>query len=258
MPNGLQQVQSTFFNMHQIEHVFPSLLEVGLVNTLILSAGGLVVGMAIGMTLALLLVARSPLLRTPARVYVDIFRGLPIILTIYLIGQGLPIAGIRFLGTSAYPYAILSLGIVAGAFTSEILRSGIQSVERGQMEAARSLGLSYLGAMRLVVVPQGVRRVLPALANQFVAMVKDSSLVYLLGLFIGQRELFSIAQDATSQTGNLSPMVAAGVVYLAITVPLTHLVNRLDRRLREGRIQSAVPEEDPGGPMSLDLVVASE
>ena len=260
MPNGLDQLRSTFFNVHEIGHVLPTLLRVGLLNTLILSAGALVVGLAIGMVLALLLIARSPFLRTPARVYVDVFRGLPTILTIYLVGQGLPIAGIRILGTSAYPYAVLALGLVAGAFTSEIFRSGIQSVERGQLEAARSIGLSYLRAMRLVVVPQGVRRVMPALANQFVAMVKDSSLVYLLGLLIGQRELFSIAQDATTQAGNLSPMVAAGAVYLVITVPLTHLVNRLDRRLREGRQRVAIPgaDNDGGGLEPLELSVVGE
>lgn len=258
MPNGLREVGRTFFNLHQIGHLFPTLLEVGLLNTLLLSAGAIVLGMVLGMIIALGLIARSPVLRTPARIYVDVFRGLPIILTIYLVGQGLPIAGIRFLGSSAYPYAILALGLVAAAFISEVFRSGIESVERGQLEAARGLGLSYLAAMRLVVVPQGVRRVLPALANQFVAMVKDSSLVYLLGLSIGQRELFSIAQDATAQTGNLSPMVAAGIIYLAITVPLTHLVNRLDRRLREGRPADVTrgDREEPArqlGPVNLSV-----
>lgn len=261
MPKGLQEVARTFFNIHQIVHLFPTLVEVGLLNTLVLSAGAIVLGMLVGIVLALALISRSPILRTPARAYVDVFRGLPIILTIYLVGQGLPIAGIRVLGSSAYPYAILALGLVAGAFISEVFRSGIQSVERGQMEAARSLGLSHLAAMRLVIVPQGIRRVLPALANQFVAMIKDSSLVYLLGLAVGQRELFSIAQDATSVTGNLSPMVAAGVCYLVLTIPLTHLVNRLDRRLREGRRQAEIaPAEEPGA-MSMeapDLSVSAQ
>jgi polar amino acid transport system permease protein len=89
--------------------------------------------------------------------------------------------------------------------------------------------------MRLVVVPQGVRRVLPALVNQFIAIVKDSSLVYFLGLLVSERELFRVGQDAAVLTGNLSPLVLAGLFYMVITVPLTHLVNYFDNRFRTGR-----------------------
>ncbi len=89
--------------------------------------------------------------------------------------------------------------------------------------------------MRLVVVPQGVRRVLPALMNQFISLIKDSSLVYFLGLLASQRELFAVGRDLNAQTGNLSPLVAAGIMYLVLTIPLTHLVNYIDRRLRTGR-----------------------
>jgi His/Glu/Gln/Arg/opine family amino acid ABC transporter permease subunit len=238
----------TFFDLSQIGNVFPSLLRDGLLNTLEISALAIVFGTTIGMTLATLLVSRRWYLRAPARVYVDIFRGLPIIVTVMMVGLGLPIAGLRIFGRNSYPYAILALALVSGAYMSEIFRSGIQSVDRGQMEAARSLGLSYLGAMRLVIVPQGVRRVLPALTNQFVAMVKDSSLVYLLGLLASQRELFSIAKDSTFQTGNLSALTAAGLVYLAITIPLTHAVNLLDRRMREGGAVRLAGGTDKAGP----------
>jgi polar amino acid transport system permease protein len=96
--------------------------------------------------------------------------------------------------------------------------------------------------MRLVVVPQGVRRVLPALVNQFIAIVKDSSLVYFLGLLVGERELFRVGQDAAVLTGNLSPLVLAGLFYLIITVPLTHLVNFFDNRFRVGRRKPAPPK----------------
>lgn len=234
MPSSLHRFFHAFFDTQQMGQVFPDLLKEGLPNTLLLSAGAIVFGTVIGMVLATLLVSRRWFVRFPARVYVDLFRGLPIIVTVLLVGEGLPIAGFRPFGRDSYPYAVLALALVSGAYISEIFRSGIQSVDRGQLEAARSLGLGYLASMRSVVVPQGVRRVLPALANQFVAMVKDSSLVYLLGLLTAQRELFSIAQDATAQNGNLSPLVAASLLYLAITVPLTHAVNRLDRKLRDG------------------------
>lgn len=231
---GLEQLFHTFFDWSQISPILPLLVEVGFLNTIALAALAILIGLVIGMTLALMLLSSKVAVRAPARAYVDVFRGLPIILTIVLIGEGLPIAGVRPFGRNAYPYAALALGMVSGAFISEIFRSGIQSVERGQLEAARSLGMPYLTAMRLIVVPQGVRRILPALTNQFIAMIKDSSLVYLLGLLVSQRELFSIANDATAATGNLSPLVAAGVCYLIITVRMTHFVNWLDKRLREG------------------------
>lgn len=113
------------------------------------------------------------------------------------------------------------------------------------MEAARALGFSYPAAMRLVVVPQGVRRVLPALVNQFIALLKASALVYFLGLVADQRELFQVGRDLNAQTGNLSPLVAAGLFYLSLTVPLTHLVNHIDTRLRRGRAPSE-PAADTG------------
>ena len=124
---------------------------------------------------------------------------------------------------------------MAAAYIGEIFRSGIQSVEAGQLEASRALGFSYSSSMRLVVVPQGVRRVLPALVNQFISLLKASSLVYFLGLVASQRELFQVGRDLNAQTGNLSPLVAAGLFYLMLTIPLTHLVNYIDARLRRGR-----------------------
>ena len=109
---------------------------------------------------------------------------------------------------------------------------------------ARALGLSHRTAMRLVVIPQGIRRVLPALVNQFIALLKGSALVYFLGLIAGQRELFQVGRDLNAQTGNLSPLVAAGLFYLILTVPLTHLVNVIDARLRRGR-STIEPDEPP-------------
>ena len=108
-------------------------------------------------------------------------------------------------------------------------------MERGQLDATRTLGMTYGQGMRLVVIPQGIRRVLPALVNQFIGNVKDSSLVYFLGLLASERELFRVGQDQAVVTGNLSPLLLAGVFYLIITVPLTHLVNYIDARMRVGK-----------------------
>lgn len=226
---------NTYLNWDLIAQVLPDLLTTGILNTLLLAVGASVVGFALGLPIALLGLARRRVLRTPARVFTDVFRGLPAILTILLFGQALSPLSVRLWGPSPFPLAIIALGLITAAYTGEILRSGIQSVEKGQMEAARALGMTYGAAMRLAVVPQGLRRVIPTLMNQFISVIKDSSLVYTLGLVAGEREIFRIGQDASVSNANLSPLVAAGLVYLLLTVPLTYLVNVLDRRLREGR-----------------------
>jgi polar amino acid transport system permease protein len=238
----LDNIVRTFFDFDAMLAVLPQLLTVGLVNTLIISAAATVIGVVGGMILAVMGISTSRWLRIPARIYTDIFRGLPAILTILLIGQGFARFSQQLFGPSPYPLGILALALIASAYIGEIFRAGIQSVDRGQLEACRALGMSYGRAMRLVVVPQGIRRVLPALVNQFIAIVKDSSLVYFLGLLVSERELFRVGQDAAVLTGNLSPLVLAGLFYLIITVPLTHLVNYFDNRFRAGRRKPAPPK----------------
>lgn len=231
----MDNLLKTFFDWDSMRAVIPSLFTVGLKNTLILALASTVLGTVIGIVLAVMAISRTAWLRIPSRIYTDIFRGLPAILTILLIGQGLARVGRDLFGPSPYPLGILALSLIAGAYIGEIFRAGIQSVDKGQLDACRALGMSYGRAMRLVVVPQGIRRVLPALVNQFIGNIKDSSLVYFLGLLTSERELFRIGQDAAVDSGNLSPLVMAGLFYLVITVPLTHLVNYFDRRFRRGR-----------------------
>lgn len=239
----LTQLRESFLDWSLYKNAIPDLLRTGLPNTLILTICASVIGLLLGLALAVAGISRSAWLRVPARIYTDIFRGLPEVVIILIIGLGVgPIVG-RFTGNNPYPLGIAALGLMAAAYIGEILRSGIQSVEAGQLEASRALGFSYASSMRLVVIPQGVRRVLPALMNQFISLLKASSLVYFLGLVASQRELFQVGRDLNAQTGNLSPLVAAGLFYLALTVPLTHLVNRIDDRLRHGR--PAASEEIP-------------
>jgi polar amino acid transport system permease protein len=188
-----------------------------------------VLGIAAGMVLALMAVSHTRWLMLPAQVFIDVFRGLPAALVILLVGQGLAPVGLAIFGPNPYPLAIVALGLISSAYIAEIFRSGIQSVGRGQLSACQALGMTYWSSMRHVIVPQGIRRILPALANQFISIVKDSSLVYFLGLLTSQRDLFTIGQNTSVNTANLSPLVAAGVVYLLITVPLTHAINHIDR-----------------------------
>jgi polar amino acid transport system substrate-binding protein len=239
----LAQLKDAFFDWELYKKAIPDLFKTGLPNTLILTVSASIIGVVLGMVLAVAGISRSRWLRWPARVYTDVFRGLPEVVIILLIGLGIgPVVG-GVTGNNPYPLGIAALGLMAAAYVGEIFRSGIQSVESGQMEAARALGFSYRRSMRLVVVPQGIRRVLPALVNQFISLLKASALVYFLGLVAGQRELFQVGRDLNAQTGNLSPLVAAGLFYLALTIPLTHLVNYIDTRLRQGR--TVTEPEDP-------------
>jgi polar amino acid transport system permease protein len=218
-----------FFDWPLLLDSLPGLLGTGLVNTLVLSLFSTVLGILAGMVLALLAVSNTRWLTWPAQVFIDVFRGRPAALVILVVGQGLAPIGLSLFGPNPYPLAIVALALISSAYIAEIFRAGIQSVGRGQMYACQALGMTYWSSMRHVIVPQGVRRILPALANQFIAIVKDSSLVYFLGLLTSQRDLFTIGQNAAVNTANLSPLVAAGLVYLLITVPLTHAINHIDR-----------------------------
>ncbi|MGO4186913.1 amino acid ABC transporter permease [Pseudarthrobacter sp. TAF60_1] len=237
-------LSDTFLDWKAIGEVLPKMFAVGLPNTLVLAVTSGVIGTVLGMLLALMGISRNAAARWIARIYTDVLRGLPPILTILVIGLGFgPIFRQMTGSSSPYPMAIVALSLMSAAYIGEIFRSGIQSVDKGQLEATRALGFGYGPAMRLVVVPQGVRRVLPALVNQFIALIKESSLVFMLGLLASEREIFQIGKDAASNSGNLSPYVAAAVFYLALTVPLTHFVNWIDRRLRSGRPEKKEPDE---------------
>ncbi|MDT5007886.1 MAG: hypothetical protein QOJ24_5062 [Mycobacterium sp.] len=243
----LSQLADSFLDWDLYKQSVPVLLKTGLPNTLILTVCASVIALVLGIGLAMAGISTARWLRWPARIYTDIFRGLPEVVIILLIGLGVgPIVG-GLTGNNPYPLGIAALGLMAAAYVGEIFRSGIQSVEAGQLEASRALGFSYPASMRLVVVPQGIRRVLPALMNQFISLLKASSLVYFLGLVANQRELFQVGRDLNAQTGNLSPLVAAGLFYLILTIPLTHLVNYIDARLRKGK--PAEPE-DPLSPLN--------
>ncbi|KKK05087.1 amino acid ABC transporter permease [Micromonospora sp. HK10] len=239
----LSTLWETFFDWASMREALPEMVTVGLPNTLLLAVSAALLGSVLGMLLAVAGISRTRWLRWPARVYTDVFRGLPAAATILLIGVGLAPLGMQVWGPNPYPLGVLALSLIAAAYLGEIFRSGIQSVEAAQLEGARALGFSWGEAMRLVIIPQGVRRVLPAWVNQLIALIKDSSLVYFLGLVASQRELFRIGQDYAATTGNESALLLAGLFYLALTVPLTHAVNAIDRRLRQGR-PVAAPDVD--------------
>jgi polar amino acid transport system permease protein len=221
---------SAFLSPPQILAVLPSMLTEGLGNTLLISVVAAVISLVFGAVLAFPLSSPRRLVRAPVRAYVEVFRGVPAIVTVSVIGIGLPAANITPFGRDPLWYAALAVGLMGAAYTAEILRSGIMTVPRGHAEIARSLGRGPLATFVQVVLREAVGNVLPALAGQMIVTVKESSLVYLLGLTAGQRDIYFIAQQAQDATFNSSPYVAAGLCYLLITIPLSVAVNALARR----------------------------
>ncbi len=137
---------------------------------------------------------------------------------------------------SAFVAASIVFMLNTGAYAAEVFRAGIQSIERGQYEAARSLGMTYPQAMRYAIVPQAVRRVIPPLMNEFVILIKDTALIIVLGLLASQLDLFNFAASGYSAFGNATFYVGAAIGYLVITLPLIGLVNWAERRLRSGLV----------------------
>ncbi len=141
--------------------------------------------------------------------------------------------GIRL---SAFVAAIIVFSLNTGAYAAEVFRAGIQSIERGQMEAARSLGMSYFEAMRYAIVPQAVRRVIPPLMNEFVLLIKDTALVIALGLTAGEYDILTTAREGQAATFNFTFFTVAAFAYLVVTLPLIRLVNAAEKRLRSGLV----------------------
>jgi polar amino acid transport system permease protein len=191
-------------------------------------------GIVIGLVLALFTLSKRRVVRAPARAYINFFRGTPLIwqlsffYAVFTLGVGLSVGTVFT--------AIIVFALNMGAYSAEVFRAGLQSIERGQMEAARSLGMSYGQAMRYAIVPQAVRRVIPPLLNEFVILIKDTSLIFVLGVILGQEELFGVGQEGYSSTFNATFFVGTALGYLAVTLPLIGIVNAAERRLRSGLV----------------------
>lgn len=204
----------------------------GAQNTLVLSSAGAALGFVLGLIIALFAMSKRAVVRAPARVYINFFRGTPLIWQMSFAGIGIVPA--LSLGLSMYTVAILVLGLNLAAYSAEVYRSGVQSLERGQMEASRSLGLTYGQSMRFVIVPQAVRRVIPPLLNEFVILIKDTSLVIVLGLTLAQRELLGTGRALYSQTFDATAWLGVAAGYLIITLPLIRIVTVIEKRMRSG------------------------
>jgi len=232
-----QKFVSQFMNFYQLRGHDGWALVNGIKFTLLLAFGGEIGGIVIGLLLALLEISGRRSVRAPATVYINIFRGTPLLvqLSIGYFGVNLGLG----LHLSSFTVAIAIFALNMGAYSAEVFRAGIQSIERGQIEAARSVGMSYLQAMRYAIVPQAVRRVIPPLLNEFVILIKDTSLVAILGLSLTQLDLFSAGQQGYSDTYSATFFLAASIGYLIVTLPMIAIVNAVERRLRSGLVSVA-------------------
>ena len=223
---GWPEVRETFFNWDEFKETFPDILKAFWFDVRMFMVVEIVV-LAIGLTVALVRTTASPALfpiRLMATAYVDVFRGIPTLLLVYLIGFGIPALDLSGLPTSAVVLGGAALALSYGAYVAEVYRAGIVSVHQGQRDAARAIGLTEAQAMRHVVLPQAVRRVLPPLLNDFVALQKDVVLISVLGI---TGEAFRTALIENASSFNYTPLIGAALCFLCITIPLARLVDRL-------------------------------
>ena len=223
------KLQETFLDPEIFRAQFPDVITQAARNTLIFTFFAFTGGLALGLILALMKLSSIRFYRVVATVYVEVFRGLPALVTLIIVGFVLPIAlQVKIPGT--YGPGSVGLAVVAAAYMAETLRAGIEAVPKGQMEAARSLGMGRGRALFSIVIPQAFRIILPPLTNEFVLLIKDTSLIFVLGTTEATIELTKFGRDAVSDTFNGTPIIVVALVYLLITIPLTQLVAALERR----------------------------
>jgi len=230
---GWEAVKNSFFNWDIFTRTFPTLLQAFLLDVAIFAWSAPLIA-AWALVIAICRDVRSPALfplRLFAMIYTDIFRGVPVVLVVYLVGFGIPGLGLGRPWNSPYLWGSIALILTYSAYVAEIYRSGIESVHASQRSAALSLGLSQADAMRYVILPQALRRVIPANMNMLIALQKDVALLS----FIGPVEIFRQAGVFKSLLANFTPYVVAAVIFLAVTVPATRLTDSMIARQNRRR-----------------------
>jgi polar amino acid transport system permease protein len=214
---------------------------IGAKNTVLLALLAVVIGVMIGILLAICRISKNRPIRFLATAYVEFIRGTPLLVQLFIIYYGLQTIGIRFpdvpviseilgINFGDFMAGVITMGINSGAYVCEIFRAGIQSIDKGQSEASRSLGLSYPKTLIYVVIPQAIRNVLPALGNEFVVVIKESSIVSIIGIA-------DLMYKANTVRGNtfqpFEPLLVAALVYFVLTFPLSKLLAHIEKRMRD-------------------------
>ena len=230
-----ERVSNQFLRWDIAKEQFPEIITIALKNTILFTLFAFVGGLVLGIVMALMKLSSIAPYRWFATAYIELFRGLPALLTIFAMAYMIPIAlGIRVPGGQVGA-GLVGLILVASAYMAEVIRSGIQAVPKGQTEAARSLGMSPLRAMVWVVLPQGFRITIPPMTNEFVLLLKDTSLLFIAGSTVLTKELTTFARDGLTTYANGTTLVMAAMLYLLVTIPLTRLVAVLERKMARNR-----------------------
>ena len=222
--------------MSSIIQTYGVMLMEALGKTLLLTLLSLVFAMIIGMIFALMNVGKSRVFNLIGTIYVDAVRGVPLIVLAFFIYFGIP-AGIKMMGIQDFRLNALQAGTIAlsmncGAYMAEIIRAGIESVDKGQMEASRSLGLNYGRSMRLVVLPQAIRTMIPSIINQFIITLKDTSILSVIGF----PELTNMGKTISGNTfKSLQTWAVVGIMYMIVIITLSKIAKRIERRVNRGR-----------------------
>jgi polar amino acid transport system permease protein len=222
----------SIFNLNLYEISFVQELEVGAINTIKLSVCAFAVGICIGLIMGLGRVSSNRVYKGIASIYIEGIRGLPLLLQLLFIYYAVPfmymdLSGGGYLPISTFTAALIALSMNSSSYMGEIFKAGIEAIHKGQMEAARSLGMSYNQSMRYVILPQALKIVLPALGNEFIALIKDSSIALIISY---QDILWNAKYIGAAYYNTFSPIVAAGTIYLCITIPLGRAVQYMERR----------------------------
>lgn len=201
--------------------------------TILISFMALLFGFIVGLVACVCKISNKSVLKWIANVYIEVIRDTPLLVQVMIIAYGFPmILGIKYPTMFGYDdtftAAVMAMILNSGAYIAEILRSGISSVDKGQMEASRSLGLTYLQSMRYIIVPQAVKNILPALANEFISLVKESAIV----AFVGVTDIMFVANSVKNSTYNgFGPYLFAALIYFVITFTLSKLVGLLEKKM---------------------------
>jgi len=235
---GWPSVKKYFFNIDDARAAFPAIWHAFWTYNvkLFLLAEALILILAL--TIALVRQSRSPLLlplRIVAVVYTDLFRGIPTILLVFMLALGMPALQLQGVPTSLFFWGLVALVLSYGAYVAEVIRAGIESIHPSQVASADALGLTRLQAMRHVVVPQGIRRVVPPLLNDFVSLQKDTALVGVVGVF----DAMFAAQDYSNYHFNFTAYTVVACFFIVLTVPLARFTDHLQHRAMERERQGA-------------------
>ena len=202
----------------------------GISNTLILTCIAVTLGVLLGTLVAIMKMSRSRLIRFLITIYVEIIRGTPILLQLYIFYFALP-QMMPFLKLSPFMWVAIAMCVNSSAYVSEVIRSGIQAVDKGQTEAARSLGMTQVQNMRYIVLPQTIKNILPAIANEFVTIIKESSICWTIGV----QEIMAAVNSVKAATFTIGEaLIIAACVYFCLTFPTSKIIEHFERKMSRG------------------------